>query len=416
MKKVAITDTGIIEPFGEVACDLPILNEPLRERQRQAMSFLPIRHELRVSSLSELRGETEEMVVYRDNLLFDKELVRSFIDNARILNSPSQVAFSIDDAFIIEHALRLQTGIKKNDNLYVADLFYYPRGYAQNVTPIKVSLKAQQMWYLSIPTKERWLRKGLFAEFALPRTLDFAPIRLFVPSKSFMSIESWVHLLFANVLCGIFVRAQTLSFEMRKKRLFRLGILGAALLEGRRPLSCSKLVRIGKNCQIDPSAIILGPTVIGDETIIEPGAVIASSVIGNKAYIGQGCNVRNSVIGHNCTLPFRTSAMMSCVMDNTILNSIVRFSIIGRNCFIGDGIWFADRNLRGHEVTDERLGGEMVSTMHRGKLEKTGYFLLGSGIGHEVRIAAGHVIYPGRTVNSGSTLILDEKASCIVRN
>lgn len=415
MKKVIISETGRIEPFGELPRNLPILNEPLYEHQRQALSFLQIDQEFHVSSLGELQGE-EEMIVYRDNLFFDEKLVKSFLDRAQLLACPSQIAFSLNDSSITEHALRLQAGIRREKDVYIADLFYFPRGFSTEISHLVVNTEPREIWYLSVPTNDRWLKRGLLTSFEIPEEIKFAPIRLFVPLRPFMCIESWVHLLFANLLCGIYSDACTIDYLLRKSPLFRFKILIRALLEGKRPLSCSRLVEIGENCQIDPSAIILGPTKIGRDTIIGPGSVIAASLIGNNVFIGQGCHIRNSIIGNNCTLPFRTSALMSCVMNNVILNSTVRFCVIGRNSFIGDGVWFTDRNLLGREIINKRLGGEMISTMHQGKLEKTGYFLLGSAVGYNVRISTGHIIYPGRIIKSDASLILSSDKAGVIRD
>lgn len=416
MKKAIITETEKIEPFGELPRNLPILNKTLYEHQQEALAFLQIEEELHISALCELQCEEREIVVYRDNLFFDERLVKGFVDSARSFGCPSQIAFSLDDSYITEHTLHLQTGIRREKDLYVADLFYFPKGFGAEIIPLVVNTEPREIWYLSIPTKDHWLRHGVLTSFDMPEEIKFAPIRLFVPLRSFMCIESWVHLLFANLLCGIYSDVCNLDYLMRKSPLLRLGILICAILERKRPLCCSKLVEIGSNCQIDSSAVILGPTKIGNDTIIGPGSIIAASWIGNRVFIGQGCHIRNSVVGNNCTLPFRTSVFMSCVMDSVILNSTVRFSIIGRNSFIGDGVWFTDRNLRGREVVDRRLGGEMISTVHKGRLERTGYFLLGSAIGHDVRIATGHIIYPGRTIKSGASLILDNSKTTVVRN
>lgn len=406
MKEVIISETGRIEPFGELARNLPISNESLHEHQRRALSFLKIDQELYIRTLEELRDEKGEMIVYHNNLFFKENLVKSFVESARIRNSPCQIAFSLNDSYILEHTLFLQTGIKRKEDVFIANMFYFPDGFDANIVPLVVNTQPKEVWYLSLPTKDRWLRHGLLASFDIPEQIRFAPIRLFVPLKPFMCIESWVHLLFANLLLGIYSSACNLHYLLNKNPLFRFKMLICSVIERRQPLSCSKLVKVGRHCQIDSSAIILGPTEIGDNTIVASGSVIEASIIGKGVFIGQGCHIQNSVIGNNCTLPFRTSVFMSCLMDNVILNGTLRFSIVGRNSFVGDNVCFTDRNLLGKEVFDHRLGGEMIRTTHKGKLEKTGYFLLGSAIGHNVKISAGHIIYPGRIIKSGSCLIL----------
>ena len=57
---------------------------------------------------------------------------------------------------------------------------------------------------------------------------------------------------------------------------FKLGVLSKAIFEGRQLLGCSELVKIGRNCVIDPHAVIHGPTTIGDNVSINAGAVIVA--------------------------------------------------------------------------------------------------------------------------------------------
>jgi len=59
-------------------------------------------------------------------------------------------------------------------------------------------------------------------------------------------------------------------------------VLWRSLLERKQFLSSSALVQVGKNTQIDPAAIIQGPTIIGNNVTIGPGAVINASIIGNN--------------------------------------------------------------------------------------------------------------------------------------
>ncbi len=78
--------------------------------------------------------------------------------------------------------------------------------------------------------------------------------------------------------------------------------------------------KLGKNCTIYPSVVIINST-IGDNVTIQTGAIIKDqsiignncfigpaaiirdhSVIGNKTIIGPGSEVKKSVIGNECSL------------------------------------------------------------------------------------------------------------------
>ena len=63
-------------------------------------------------------------------------------------------------------------------------------------------------------------------------------------------------------------------------------------------------VLIGKNVSIAPSATILAPAIIGDETEIRPGAYIRGNVItGKRCVIGNSSEVKNTVILDNAQIP-----------------------------------------------------------------------------------------------------------------
>lgn len=55
-------------------------------------------------------------------------------------------------------------------------------------------------------------------------------------------------------------------------------------------------VLLGKNVYIGPKAIVVGPTIIGDNVKIEQGAVISSSIIGPDVFVPQDQFVQNRIV------------------------------------------------------------------------------------------------------------------------
>jgi len=55
-------------------------------------------------------------------------------------------------------------------------------------------------------------------------------------------------------------------------------------------------VLLGKNIYIGPKAIVVGPTIIGDNVKIEQGAVISSSIIGPEVLVPQNQFVQNRIV------------------------------------------------------------------------------------------------------------------------
>jgi UDP-N-acetylglucosamine diphosphorylase / glucose-1-phosphate thymidylyltransferase / UDP-N-acetylgalactosamine diphosphorylase / glucosamine-1-phosphate N-acetyltransferase / galactosamine-1-phosphate N-acetyltransferase len=132
------------------------------------------------------------------------------------------------------------------------------------------------------------------------------------------------------------------------------------MFEGKQVLECSELVKIGRNCVIDPHATIHGPTIIGDNVTINAGAVIENCVIGDNVNVSQDCQLMLSVIGDGSFLPFRASLFMTTVMENSMIaqNTCLQMCVVGRNTFIGAGSTFTDFNLLSAPIA---LGTETVS-------------------------------------------------------
>ena len=101
----------------------------------------------------------------------------------------------------------------------------------------------------------------------------------------------------ADSVFGMFGKAAREMKLLDTDPLYKLGVVGTALYEGKQVLSCSKLVQIGRNCVIDPSAVIHGPTVIGDNVTIGAGVVIDNCIIGDHVNISQGNQLLLSVVG-----------------------------------------------------------------------------------------------------------------------
>ena len=120
---------------------------------------------------------------------------------------------------------------------------------------------------------------------------------------------------------------------------FKLGILATAVYEGRQLLECSRLVKVGRNCVIDPHAVIHGPTTIGDNVTINAGAVIENCIIGSNVNISQDVQLMLSVVGDGTFMPFRSALFMTTVMENSMIaqNTCLQMCVIGRNTFVGAG-------------------------------------------------------------------------------
>jgi carbonic anhydrase/acetyltransferase-like protein (isoleucine patch superfamily) len=409
MKRIVIRERTPIPPFGEPARDLRILNKPLWLLQRDLLAH-HCRGALEVDSLSEIPRERDELLVHRDNLFFNDQLIDTFIAQAKASGHACQIAFARDDKSITTHALRLQEGITLDTqhNVYVADLFYYPNGVTEEAQPLIIATEPREMGYYHIPT------------YMAPNQGDLV---FQVPKRVFLSIENWVHVFLANSPFGVFswgrIQEELALTSWKEKLSVSLSTLGNRLNPfapkwRNHFLASSRLVKIGKNCSIDPTATIHGPTIIGDNVSIGAGVVITNSLIGKNVTIMQGSQVMLSVVSDRCYLPWNAGLFMTTLMENSMVAqlSCLQMCVVGRNTFIGAGNIFTDFDLR----------NQPLHTFHRRKgaeqpeKEEIGLPVIGSAVGHNCKIGSGFVVYPARMIGSNTTLIYADPEAVVSRN
>ena len=150
MLKVILQTPYLITPFNERARDLRIQNHPLWLHQRNVLAPHTTR-EQELKPGEHLPLVREETIVYRDNLFFDEEYINAFIATARKSGRAVRAAFPADDPAFKEHALPLSTSYTPAGGLYLADLWYYPRGPVADVDPLVIDLEFARTWVLSCP-------------------------------------------------------------------------------------------------------------------------------------------------------------------------------------------------------------------------------------------------------------------------
>lgn len=398
MRKIIIEDRRNIAPFNEPARELRVLNKPLFLQQRDVLLPYCTGRELPVKSLDELsRRRLEERIetlVHRDNLFFDQAFIDEFIQRARSTGKACRAAFSLDDKAIGNHACFLQKGIQREGDHYVADLWYYPHGIESYARPLVIDTEPYEVGYYRVPTY---------------MASEQGEMIYYLPMKAFLSIEHWTHVFTASVVFGIFALAARFEREAARSLGFKLRIFLRALAERKQFLSSSSAVKIGRNCTINPSASIQGPTIIGDNVTIGAGAQITHCVIGNNVNIMEGCQLMLSVVGDGCYLPFRAALLMTAVMENSIIaqNTCLQKCVVGRNSFIGAGTTFTDYNL---------VPKPIRAFSSDGKLERVGTDVMGGCVGHNCRLGAGLLIHPARTIESDTVLVATPERWVISKN
>jgi len=386
MLKIILQDLRFLNPFNERARDLRVLNKPLWLNQRDVLAPYTSR-EIELSPWDSPPRTDERSLIYKDNLYFDSAYINAFMKEAQKRNTPSRAAFNLDDAAFREHALPLSTSYTTYEDLYLADLWYFPEGIGPHVTnlesmesiePLVLDLQSTEAGYYHVPTY---------------MAVEQGDLTFQVPRRSLIAIDSWVHIFIADVVFGLFTRGGNVEDRLERDPLYKLGILARAMYEGKQVLKCSGLVQIGRNCTIDPDAVIHGPTTIGNNVTINAGAVIENCVIGDNVNISQGCQLMLSVVGDGAFLPFRSSLFMTTIMDNSMVaqNTCLQMCVIGRNTFIGAGSTFTDFNLLPAPI--RALDGNT-------NLGLANRPVLGGCVGHNCRLGSGLIIFPARMIES----------------
>jgi carbonic anhydrase/acetyltransferase-like protein (isoleucine patch superfamily) len=393
MLKIILQAKRPIPPFNEPARDLRIQNQPLWLLQRNALAPYVTR-EFEIPSNARIPQLQEPMLVYRDNLFFDQHYIDEFIRQATRKNRPVRVAFSADDPAFREHALPLSVSYTPAGNLYLADMWYYPRGPVADVDPLVIDMQSREVGYYHVPSYMAGERGDLVFQ---------------VPLRAMLAIDTWVHIFIADEVFGLFKRGNRFENRLNNDLAYKLKVISTAVYEGRQVLECSELVQIGKNCIIDPHAIIHGPTTIGDNVTVGPGAVIENCIIGNNVNVSQGCQLMLSVVGDGTFLPFKAALFMTTIMDNSMIaqNTCLQMCVVGRNTFIGAGSTFTDYNL---------IPASIRALDGNDQLKPSNRPVLGGCVGHNCRIGAGMIVYPARTIESDVVLAASKERRVIDKN
>lgn len=393
MRKIILRDERHIHPFNEEARDLRVNNKPLWLNQRDVLVKYTT-SEIEAPSLDFVPQDDVETLMYRDNLFFDERYMDAFMTEARKLGVPCRAAFSSDNKTFTQHALPLSTSFTKDGNLYLGELWYFPHGVKPDPQPLVIDFQTREIGYYRIPTY---------------MSTDKGELVYQVPQRGLLAIDSWVHIFIADMVYGLFGRGARFEDRLNRDFVYNLKVLWHALLEQRQILECSELVKIGKHCTIDPSAVIHGPTTIGNDCNIGPGVVIENCTIGDNVTISQGCQLMLSTVGDGSFLPFRASLFESTLMENAIIaqNTCLQMCVVGRRTFIGAGSTFTDYNL---------LPAPIRALNADGELREAGAPVLGGCVGHNCRLGSGLIIYPARTIESDVIIFASKDRRVIDKN
>lgn len=430
MRNFTILDNRLLTPFNEPARNLTVVGAERtpaflkihhKEVTSRVLGPTPVEEDLEdildLPRILQRRRDgvspTDEVFVYRDNIYFDAEFLDYFLQAARSLGRPCQAVLPADDLAWTRYTVPLSSLQRyqpaNGPAYYPIQMWYFPSGWANpdEWVPLAVPSGAVEKGYYNIPDS--------MANFKVETIDDETGIGQreqdlthYLSERTCVVVESWVHLFNACVPLGVFSIGSRFENNVERHNFMALKLLFQAILEQKQVLSSSSVVRIGAGTDIHPSAVILGPTTIGRNCNIGPGVVIDNCIIGDNVNIAQGCQLMLSVIGNNCFLPFRAALFMTVLMENTIVaqNTCLQMCVVGRNSFVGAGTTFTDFNL---------LPSPIKCLNYRGEFEDIRQPVIGGCVGHNCRIGAGMIVYPGRVIESDTILIASPDRRVIMK-
>lgn len=413
IRRYILQTKQVIHPFELPASKLPVLNKTIFEHQEDVFTHLKIKEKpFFISSLEEVIPSTSQTLVYRDDIYFNKELVLEFLNKASATGKPARLAFLDTDPCFSVHTCYPQYNMEHVGNLYMGDIFFFPAEAQErdsipimrDFIPIIIDTESRSLSCFSMPSLE--LGSG---QKILNNPLATAPpLQLQVPRLSYIAIKHWTQLLFANFTSGICCQIRQLSVEIQNQNVV-LRKIRSYFSKHRGP------IHIGRDCQIDPTATIIGPTTIGDGVVIGPNVTIVAGYVGDHAVLEPSCTVWFGVLGARSSLLANRNIVMSCVMNDSIINTDIRFSIVGNNSFLGAGSHITDCILRDVDDGDPMINAPMVKVIAGEEIVNSGYYILGPAIGNRVKIGSGVIVYPGRVIKSDSLVLPDQGYNIICR-
>lgn len=180
------------------------------------------------------------------------------------------------------------------------------------------------------------------------------------------------------------ISAQELATSDPRKRV--RGIVVTEWMEIRSPVYFEMLgIYIGKGTVLEPTAIVKGPAVIGEECEIRQGAYIrGNAIVGDHCVVGHATEIKNSIL-----------------MDHTEAGhfNYIGDSILGSHVNLGAGTKLANLQFR----SKQEKQGNFIRTICipiNGEEVDTGMEKLGAVLGDYVEMGCNSATCPGALVGS----------------
>ena len=363
---VSKTDTRIM-PFNEHPQELLIQNKKLLEHQNEILKQLGIEYEQSNNLTSE-----SERIIFKDTVFFSKRLIESFIEKSRKIGKPTQC--------ILKKGNFTKTTVSS-----VMDLDDLGQSLGYRLYYIPSSRKVAKEFFPVEIDPDEFIQNLRFPQ----HLVDQGKYPITITTKILVQIEHWTNLWACN-LQNMLSRIAKLKGNRFKQ--LRLALTSFSKNQWK---VLEKNVKIGKNCDIHPTAYI-EDSIIGDGVEIGANCVIRGSMIGDSSVLMNNVNVIHSVLGNNCQLWDGVTTTYSLLFSGSFVTArLLNCSVLGRNSFLPNGTI----------ITDLRFDDRNVKILKDGKLYDSGNRFLGFCLGHDSYLGSGIVVEPGREIPNNVKLV-----------
>ncbi len=381
-----VTRGGVIAPFGVAADGCPIGDRTLAEVRDDTLRRCGLAPP--TTKVADDVAVIGPALVLADDVWVSRRALAAFLGVARA--HPTTSRLRLPAGRLLELLLPLQD-VEVDDGGAIYGCAFVPAGVT---TTAREALDAAAP--LSIPMRV------IPTAVPVPRTLLGVPSgQMMWPLTStvVMRLRHWVHVLRAShVVPQVWLLEQALRDPVRS--LWR-GLLGLRPTAAAREAAWKRrFVFVGRRCQIHPSALIEG-SVIGDDVVIGPGAVVLHSVIGSGSRLEQRTHVSQCTLGRR-TFMSLNSSMQACVTfdDADACANNLQACVVGARA----GLTSFARALDTTLFEDGRPGAP-VQVMDGGQRRPTGELPCGACFGPDSYVGAGATIAAGRMIGAGVRIV-----------
>ena len=352
-----IVNNDILHSFGDKIGDVPVCGKRLIDLQN--LSIAAVGGNIRnIPDVSVIHDE-DEYLLFDENIFFTTGFLKTVL--VLIKSKQTNLQFCLSQNSFNERYVLPCT--QDTAEYHLLNMFYKRDGGDSELCPVD-----QQIFEHSMVLPSQIIRDRIFH---MDQCEVFAS-----------AIISPFHLLYVNLAVNL-MRTIPLQKKLPKFLRERFGNPGGKWYYR----GLKRLNRIGKNCNIHPSALIEG-SVIGNNVTVGANSIVRLSTLGSDCSISDNVSVINSILGDK-TYIANSNYINSCLTFNEVflIHGPYQVSVFGENatCFavINCDIRLDQKNIK-------------ISTS-QGVLDSNQEFL-GIAYGHRSKIGGGNIIAAGRIV------------------